>query len=99
MWKYWKRQIPSNIHKSNIPGTTRPSLHEYQALDESPKFYPSDDPNPSPETAMTLRDYQLEGVNWLLWNWWQRRPCILAVYTNSTNIIILMNIIIYYMYI
>eukprot|EP01041_Mallomonas_annulata_P007276 gene7276-14834_t len=28
--------------------------------------------------ALTLRDYQLEGLNWLLWNWWQRRSCILA---------------------
>ena len=28
--------------------------------------------------GLQLRDYQLEGVNWLLWNWWLRRPCILA---------------------
>uniref|UniRef100_A0A7N8Y2F8 Chromodomain helicase DNA binding protein 9 n=1 Tax=Mastacembelus armatus TaxID=205130 RepID=A0A7N8Y2F8_9TELE len=26
----------------------------------------------------TLRDYQLEGVNWLLFNWYNRRNCILA---------------------
>lgn len=25
-----------------------------------------------------LRDYQLEGVNWLLFNWYNRRNCILA---------------------
>ena len=25
-----------------------------------------------------LRDYQLEGVNWMVWNWYQRRNCILA---------------------
>uniref|UniRef100_A0AAR2L4V2 DNA helicase n=1 Tax=Pygocentrus nattereri TaxID=42514 RepID=A0AAR2L4V2_PYGNA len=26
----------------------------------------------------SLRDYQLEGVNWLLFNWYNRRNCILA---------------------
>lgn len=25
-----------------------------------------------------LRDYQLEGLNWLVFNWYQRRNCILA---------------------
>ena len=25
-----------------------------------------------------LRDYQLEGVNWLVWNWFNKRPSILA---------------------
>ncbi len=34
-----------------------------------------DEDNPSP---LRLRNYQLEGVNWLLWNWWNRRSCILA---------------------
>ena len=29
-------------------------------------------------SGLQLRDYQLEGVNWLLWNWWHKRPCILA---------------------
>lgn len=28
--------------------------------------------------ALRLRGYQLEGVNWLLWNWWNKRSCILA---------------------
>mmetsp|Transcript_6483 Transcript_6483/g.12211 ORF Transcript_6483/g.12211 Transcript_6483/m.12211 type:complete len:1937 (+) Transcript_6483:1878-7688(+) len=30
------------------------------------------------DTELRLRAYQLEGVNWLLWNWWNRRSCILA---------------------
>jgi hypothetical protein len=30
------------------------------------------------EVGLTMRDYQMEGVNWLLWNWWHKRPCILA---------------------
>lgn len=25
-----------------------------------------------------LRDYQLEGVNWMVFNWYHRRNCILA---------------------
>ncbi|KAG5186809.1 SNF2 family N-terminal domain-containing protein [Tribonema minus] len=29
-------------------------------------------------TGLRLREYQLEGVNWLLWNWWHKRPSILA---------------------
>lgn len=29
-------------------------------------------------SSLQLRDYQLEGVNWLLWNWWHKRSCILA---------------------
>jgi len=28
--------------------------------------------------GLQLRSYQLEGVNWLLFNWWNRRSCILA---------------------
>jgi len=37
------------------------------------------DQDQEPKTpALHLRDYQLEGVNWLLWNWWHRRPCVLA---------------------
>lgn len=28
--------------------------------------------------ALQLRSYQLEGVNWLLWNWFNKRSCILA---------------------
>jgi hypothetical protein len=30
------------------------------------------------ESGLLLRDYQLEGVNWMLWNWWHKRSCILA---------------------
>jgi len=29
-------------------------------------------------SGLRLRSYQLEGVNWLLWNWWNKRSCILA---------------------
>ena len=30
------------------------------------------------ESGFQLRSYQLEGLNWLLFNWWNRRSCILA---------------------
>lgn len=33
---------------------------------------------PVDESVLKLRAYQLEGVNWLLWNWYNRRSCILA---------------------
>lgn len=29
-------------------------------------------------SGLRLRSYQLEGVNWLLFNWWNKRSCILA---------------------
>ena len=29
-------------------------------------------------SGLQLRSYQLEGVNWLIWNWWNKRSCILA---------------------
>lgn len=30
------------------------------------------------DRGFRLRSYQLEGVNWLLFNWWNKRSCILA---------------------
>ena len=30
------------------------------------------------DLGFRLRSYQLEGLNWLLFNWWNRRSCILA---------------------
>jgi SNF2 family DNA or RNA helicase len=36
-----------------------------------------DDPD-STNPGFRLRSYQLEGVNWLLFNWWNQRSCILA---------------------
>lgn len=39
---------------------------------------PTPTATPEPPPGLRLRDYQLEGVNWLSWNWWNRRSCILA---------------------
>ncbi|GMF65012.1 unnamed protein product [Phytophthora lilii] len=48
----------------------RPSIREYRKLEESPKF--------GEDKSLALRAYQLEGLNWLLWNWYNERPSILA---------------------
>ena len=46
----------------------RPDPREYRPHAESPVF----------KGGRTLRDYQLEGLNWMVWNWFHRRNCILA---------------------
>jgi SNF2 family DNA or RNA helicase len=48
----------------------RPSLREYRKLEASPTFVE--------DKSLSLRAYQLEGLNWLLWNWYNERPSILA---------------------
>ncbi|KAG4047419.1 Chromodomain-helicase-DNA-binding protein 6 [Phytophthora cactorum] len=48
----------------------RPSIREYRKLEESPRF--------GEDQSLSLRAYQLEGLNWLLWNWYNERPSILA---------------------
>lgn len=71
-----------------------PHMRDFQKLPESPAFGVCKKPRPIaklqgddddaatsiPESdpGFRLRSYQLEGVNWLLFNWWNRRSCILA---------------------
>uniref|UniRef100_A0A8C5SHN0 DNA helicase n=1 Tax=Laticauda laticaudata TaxID=8630 RepID=A0A8C5SHN0_LATLA len=55
-------------------------IEEYERLVERP---PADDWKKSEcsreyKNNNKLREYQLEGVNWLLFNWYNRRNCILA---------------------
>ncbi|GAX11583.1 chromodomain-helicase-DNA-binding protein 6 [Fistulifera solaris] len=38
----------------------------------------ADDEEEVNSKGFRLRGYQLEGVNWLLFNWWNKRSCILA---------------------
>eukprot|EP00981_Chlorochromonas_danica_P002918 scaffold598_cov183-Ochromonas_danica.AAC.8 len=79
VWLFWYLQRPQRS-----PSTERsyPTLQDYKKLDVSPMFGvskvlpPEEDMEPG--GGLQLRDYQLEGVNWLLWNWWHKRPCILA---------------------
>jgi hypothetical protein len=48
------------------------------------KLFGQSSASPAPEEegsgteALKLRSYQLEGLNWLLFNWWNKRSCILA---------------------
>jgi hypothetical protein len=76
IFDFWKRQRPTKVPHRAVP---HPSLQEYHQLVTSPKFGAPDESADADDNAgLTLRDYQLEGVNWLLWNWWHKRPCILA---------------------
>lgn len=89
---YWHRQKLSNANDLSRVNTN-PTMREYKKLTESPVFGISKrrrpvgidgitDPNitdvAKPTTGLQLRTYQLEGVNWLIWNWWNKRSCILA---------------------
>jgi hypothetical protein len=87
VWKFWQMQKPP---KDAGNGNSFPALSEYKKFRESPVFgdlneVESDDDDDEELFAekpkhdgLKLRDYQLEGLNWLLWNWWHKRSCILA---------------------
>ena len=47
---------------------TRPAPNKFRKLEESPEF----------RDGNQLREYQLEGLNWLVFCWYQRRNSILA---------------------
>lgn len=81
---FWLRQKfhPSIEEDANRP---HPHIREFKKLTTSPSFGISfkkragcDAVDPESESSFKLRNYQLEGVNWLLWNWWGKRSCILA---------------------
>jgi hypothetical protein len=50
------------------------------ALDERPpgSTFKKYEKSPPFKESRTVRDYQLEGVNWLIFNWFHRRNCILV---------------------
>ncbi|KAL0966321.1 hypothetical protein UPYG_G00293860 [Umbra pygmaea] len=48
--------------------TPRPPAASWKKLEESREY----------KSGNVLREYQLEGVNWLLFNWYNRQNCILA---------------------
>lgn len=58
---------PSEKKWKRLP---HPAIRDYKKLDTSPAY--------GADGTLKLRDYQLEGVNWLLWNWYNKRPSILA---------------------
>ncbi|KAH0785021.1 F/Y-rich N-terminus family protein [Histomonas meleagridis] len=50
------------------PHFRRPSPESYQKIEENPEF----------KHGLKLFEYQLEGLNWLLFCWYNRKNCILA---------------------
>ena len=48
---------------------TRPPRSNFRKLDASPSF----------RNGYSLRPYQLEGLNWLIFSWYNRRSVMLAV--------------------
>jgi hypothetical protein len=87
---WWRQQPPDEetIQRNNRP---HPRIRDFKKIQESPIYGRSKRERPvadlgqkkeedSEETnpAFRLRSYQLEGVNWLLFNWWNKRSCILA---------------------
>uniref|UniRef100_A0A672R4A9 Chromodomain-helicase-DNA-binding protein 8 n=1 Tax=Sinocyclocheilus grahami TaxID=75366 RepID=A0A672R4A9_SINGR len=53
---------------ARLKRTPRPAASAWKKLDESREYM----------NGNQLREYQLEGVNWLLFNWYNRQNCILA---------------------
>ena len=54
--------------KDPFKGRKKPRATEWKKLDESPVYL----------NGNTLREYQLEGLNWLSFSWFNGRNCILA---------------------
>ncbi|KAL3787638.1 hypothetical protein HJC23_011786 [Cyclotella cryptica] len=91
---WYRQKVPSTNEIKLISNASHPHPKDFKKMTESPLFGVSskerpvaklDDGEDSEATGDTdtgpvlkLRAYQLEGVNWLLWNWYNRRSCILA---------------------
>ncbi|XP_074461701.1 chromodomain-helicase-DNA-binding protein 6 isoform X8 [Larus michahellis] len=58
---------PENKHMVTYP-EERPASESWQKLEKSREY----------KNSNQLREYQLEGMNWLLFNWYNRKNCILA---------------------
>jgi len=89
---FWLREQAPDSDVMKQIAKPHPTMREYNKLIESPSFGLSSRERhittldgasikmrEDEETdGLKLRAYQLEGVNWLLWNWWNKRSCILA---------------------
>uniref|UniRef100_A0A7N6AZU6 DNA helicase n=1 Tax=Anabas testudineus TaxID=64144 RepID=A0A7N6AZU6_ANATE len=69
--------VSHSVDKDNViyvllivvrPHISRPPASSWKKLDETREY----------KNGNILREYQLEGVNWLLFNWYNRQNCILA---------------------
>ncbi|KNC96991.1 uncharacterized protein SPPG_07808 [Spizellomyces punctatus DAOM BR117] len=63
-----RRHLDSAKEASYLAPRKRPNPKEWKKLDESPSY----------KNDMQLRPYQLEGLNWLLFCWYNRQNSILA---------------------
>jgi len=91
---WYRQKAPDLEEVRRLAARPHPHIKDFKKLQESPVFGISkrsrpvakledgacDPPAPSTDadTGFRLRSYQLEGVNWLLFNWWNRRSCILG---------------------
>ena len=91
---FWLRQkapTPAEVDKTSK--SPHPHPKNFKKMKESPIFGVSSVERPiemlegeedinlsdkGPGVEYKLRGYQLEGVNWLTWNWYNKRSCILA---------------------
>jgi len=84
---FWDRQkAPTMEVVKKVLVRRHPQVKDFKKLQISPTFgikrncmkmtYTEDEDDQ--QNALRLRGYQLEGVNWLLWNWFNKRSCILA---------------------
>jgi SNF2 family DNA or RNA helicase len=60
-----------------ISSRDRP-VADLEGLQRANSLSIGDDDDNDNNPGFRLRSYQLEGVNWLLFNWWNKRSCILA---------------------
>jgi hypothetical protein len=90
---FWLRQRPPTEETIAESSRPHPHMKLFKKIHESPVYgisnrkrsiaeYVDGQKVPIEEEIATegfrLRSYQLEGVNWLLFNWWNNRSCILA---------------------
>jgi hypothetical protein len=90
---FWVRQQPPSQEVIAATIRPHPRIQDFRKMHESPEYGTSTRERPIadlgekqeeeeeddvPKQGFKLRSYQLEGVNWLLFNWWNKRSCILA---------------------
>ena len=90
---FWIRQKPPDEETIALSSRPHPHMQLFKKIQESPVYGLSERKRPIADVVngvtvpieeqeepegLRLRNYQLEGVNWLLFNWWNKRSCILA---------------------
>ena len=91
---FWYRQKPPDEAEIKATRQPHPHIKDFRKIQESPVFgiekrkrsvadlgdgqQTNTEDEEVTTSSLKLRSYQLEGVNWLLFNWWNKRSCILA---------------------